>query len=37
MTTTIPSLALVRPEPAFTESERLALAGFPGLLQRPDP
>jgi Phage integrase, N-terminal SAM-like domain len=28
MTTTIPSLALVRPEPAFTESERLALAGF---------
>jgi integrase/recombinase XerD len=28
MTTTIPSLALVRAEPVFTEPERLALAGF---------
>jgi hypothetical protein len=32
-----PSIALATVKPVFTESERLALARFPGRLPWPDP
>ena len=37
MTTTIPSAALIPVAPVFTNTERLALAGFLAGVQRPDP
>ncbi len=35
MTTAAPSTALATIQPAFSDAERLALAGFPGRIPRP--
>ena len=37
MTTAAPSTALATIQPAFTDAERLALAGFLARVSRPDP